>query len=670
MNIKYTILFFLLFSIGLLSAQEQPSKPRSFPKLLPNKQKVKKKKTLPKPNTSIPNTSTSQDTGAVRLIELVRSDQVEGRVKDGQEINYLIGDVVLRQGELLMYCDTAIIYKNTNEALAYGQVVLLQPDSLEVFSDSLRYNGNTRKAKLAGDVRMLNKDQQLLTPRLDYDLETKIAAYYSGGTLLNEQSQLTSKRGYYYTETETAFFKDSVVVIDERFELRADTLKFEAVDKVATFLGPTRINLDSIQIYTEAGYYDTQENLAEFTQNPQLKKKEQIATSDKMQYFGDRKETILTGNAQFTERDRKATAKVIRYNESEKKTYLIGDAVYVDDTPRTIKSDKIIYDSQTESFATEGRTEAVSEGQTVNADQSFYKGDTKTTVLIGNVIIADSIQTIEADTVEFSDVTGDGFATGNVIFRDTVQDLTVFAKAAKYNKEKDFLEAYGRPLMQTVMDGDTLYLAADTLITKQRSEVDSAKVTLAYRDVRIYKSDLQALCDSLVYDSVDSIFYFYKNPIMWSDTSQFVADTMRMIQKNEGVDRIYLTNNALILNSPDEVFFNQIKGRNITALFEEGELDKMKVEGNAESVYYALDEEQAYIGVNKSVCSSMEVIFGNNEVQYIDSYEEPKSNLYPMTKADHEGLKLKGFRWEIKKRPQSVQDLGTSYFPIVANIIR
>lgn len=670
MQLKIIISILLFSSCLALSAQDKPVLKKNLKqsKLLDVKKKAKVDRPI-NPSNSIPTSAETRDTSKSQIIQLIKSNQLEGRLDKGEEVNYLTGEVILKQGSMLMYCDTAILYKTTNEVLAFGNVVLLQPDSLEVFSDSLRYNGNSRKAKLAGDVRLLNKDQQLLTPRLDYDLETKVASYYSGGTLLNENSQLTSKIGYYYIETETAFFKEDVVVVDERFELSADTLKFEAADKVATFLGPTRINLDSIQIYTEAGYYDTQDNRAEFTQNPQLKKNDQIATSDKMDYFGDKKETILTGNAQFTERDRKASAKVIKYNELDKKTYLIGDAVYIDTTPREIRADKIIYDSETESFSTEGRTEAISEGQTVKANQSFYRGDTKTTVLIGEVRIEDPTQTIEADTVEFSDVTGDGFASGNVVFYDSIQQLTVYAASAKYNKEKDYLEAYGRPLMQTIMDGDTLSLAADTLVTKQRSELDSAKVTIAYRDVRIYKSDLQALCDSLSYDSVDSIFYLYKNPIMWSDTSQFVADTIRMVQKNEAIDRIYLIKNSLILNSPDEYFFNQIKGRNVTAIFEKGELDRMKVEGNAESVYYALDDGGAYIGVNKSVCSNMEVVFGDNEVQYIDYFEEPKSNFYPMTKINHEELKLKGFRWDNKRRPKSVRDLGTKFFPLLAKAV-
>ena len=81
---------------------------------------------------------------------------------------------------------------------------------------------------------------------------------------------------------------------------------------------------------------------------------------------------------------------------------------------------------------------------------------------------------------------------------------------------------------------------------------------------------------------------------------------------NDQIDRIYLYQDAFILNSPDELFFNQIKGRDIVAYFVDGEVRRVKVDGNAESVYYALDEAKAYVAANKTVCSEMLLFFGNN----------------------------------------------------------
>ncbi len=133
--------------------------------------------------------------------------------------------------------------------------------------------------------------------------------------------------------------------------------------------------------------------------------------------------------------------------------------------------------------------------------------------------------------------------------------------------------------------------------------------------MRIFKSDLQVACDSLSFSSKDSVFWFYKLqnlPLIWSDTSQFSGDTIRMSMKNKKLDRIWLRQNALVINSEDEQFFNQIKGRNTTAFFRDDQVREMLVEGNAQAAYYALDDDHAYIGFNETECSEMRLYFGDN----------------------------------------------------------
>jgi len=209
------------------------------------------------------------------------------------------------------------------------------------------------------------------------------------------------------------------------------------------------------------------------------------------------------------------------------------------------------------------------------------------------------------------------------------------------------------------VDGDTLFMSSDTLFSYVTdSEEDSTRILIGHKRVKIFKNDLQVICDSLSYSTADSLFEFYYDPIIWSDTSQFYADTVLMQMKNEEIDKIYLNNNAYIINSPDEIYFNQIKGKNMTAYFKDDELRKMRVVGNAESIYYIIDDD-AYTGVNKCVCSSMLINFGDNEINDIFFYTNPTSNLYPMRKADHNALKLPGFRWDSNRRPKSRFDLNT-----------
>ena len=162
----------------------------------------------------------------------------------------------------------------------------------------------------------------------------------------------------------------------------------------------------------------------------------------------------------------------------------------------------------------------------------------------------------------------------------------------------------------------------------------------------------------MIYDVVDSLYYFYQNPIVWSDTSQFSADSIKMSMKNSALDKIYLTQKAFILNSPDNIFFNQIKGKSITAHFIEKELRKMDVEGNAESVYFALDDEDGYIGANKTISSEMQLFFGSNQVERIKFYNAPQAKLTPMNQVVDFNFRLDGYNWvEPPKRPLTKKDL-------------
>ncbi len=568
----------------------------------------------------------AQDTLEKDLVIIDHADIAIGITGEGRQLFKEVRQVEMRQGETYMYCDSAFLYDNNN-VRAWGNVIIQQGDSVNIFSDSLFYNGFEKKADFYSEVVLESKQQKLFTDRLNYDLNTKIASYYEGATLTNDTTHLTSKIGYYYVGDNMAFFKDSVVVVDPQFELKSDTLKFDTKEKIAYFLGPTLISQNEGKIYCEDGFYDTKNKVAEFKENAQYQKGEEKAWADLMTYDGNKKETTLTGNARFIDGPKQAKADVIRYEEGKEITNLEGNAFYKDEK-QEIRSERIRYDKKNEVYSTKGRSR-----------------------------MSDPPQILEADRIDFDG--NIGFAVGDVIWRDTAQNVSIsHCDSVTYLKTEDFLKAMGgRPLMTTLMDDDTLFLAADTLISFKQNPDDSVRTLLAYPDVRLFKSDLQAVCDSLVYSEMDSIFKFYDDPIIWSDTSQFSADTIHIQLVEKKVNRIYLYRNSFMINSPDEVYFNQIKGKNNIVFFEDNEVRRMKVDGNAESIYFALDDDEKYIGSNKTVASSMLLYFGNNQIDNIKFYTQPKAKFTPMSKAAGSDEKLDGFNWDTSRRPMTLEDL-------------
>lgn len=552
----------------------------------------------------------------------------------GKTLQKLVGDVQLHQDSVHMYCDSAII-EDRYRVQAFGNVVIQQGDTAVIFADSLTYYIQTRQAELFGNVILVNGEQKLYTNRLQYDLNTKLATYTDGAVLTNGQSRLKSKRGYFFVEQKEVYFRNGVEVTDPEFSLKSDTLKFNVDTKTAYFLGPTIIATGESKIYTESGFYNTETNFAEFNRNAQFVRGIQKATADTIRYDGKFEVFTLQQNAWFEEGERRATAELIQHDQRANKTFLKGSA-YLRDGAKEIYSQEVIYDAKNKTFKTRGRSR-----------------------------ISDPPQILEADEVDTDEASGLNLAMGNVVWQDTAAQLAIACAQAAYDRESGFIKASGgkagRPMLTTLLDGDTLFMTADTLVSLrvQSSETDSSRLLLAFRDVRILKNDLQAVCDSLAYHTQDSIFRLYRMPVIWSDTSQFSADTILLTLRNNKIHTILLQSNGFIINSPDGQFFNQIKGRQITAYFREDELRVMDVSGNAQSIYYARDDDGAYIGVNQTVCSDMVLYFGSNRIERIKFLAEPKSRLEPMQQADHRKMRLEGFRWDEVKpcRPLALDDL-------------
>ncbi len=572
-----------------------------------------------------------QDTSS-QVVDIDHADLYE-IVNGDDQIQKLTGHVAFSQDTTNMYCDTAVI-KNEKDVFALGNIYIRQGDSIHVYSDSLFYSAVSKIADLYGEVILTTGEKSLFTDHLEYDMNAKLGTYTTGALLTDGETQLRSKRGFYFVDEHKIYFKDSVIVVGEHFSVKADTLIFNTETHIVDFTGPTLMTNQDNRVYCEAGYYDTKSDYGIFRENAQFIDGEQKGRAEEIIYDGGNKEYVLSGHALYEKGGREAKGDVIRYDAANERVFLMGNAYFKDST-RLIVADTIIYDSEKGTYTTKGRA-----------------------------IIHDGEKILKAEQIDFDEESGTGLASGSVVWQDTVEQVSILCNTAEYRQEDSYLKAsggsFGRPLMVSMVDGDSLYIAADTLYSYEETDstaVDTFRVLQAFHDVRLFKSDMQALCDSLVYHSRDSLFYFYDNPIMWSDTSQFVADTMSMRLANNNLEKVFLKRDAFILNSPDEIYFNQVKGKNITASFDSSELRRMYVIGNAETVYYVIDEEGAYVGVNTTKCSEMELYFYHNTVEKIKFFTQPQSEMIPMSKANHEQLKLKGFKWEKDIRPKSISDL-------------
>lgn len=732
----------------------------------------------------------NRDTVPSGGVNILSMDHIIKTFENDIERQYFKGNVVLRHDQVYIYCDSGNV--DGKIIRAFGNVVIKQGDTLNIFGDQLYYDGYVKIADLENNVVLENRDQRLFTQKLRYDVNTKIATYNQKATLTDNKTFLKSIRGTYHANTNDAFFQDSVVVIDPGFSLKTEQLQYNTDAKMATFLAPTMISFEKSKIYTEGGYYKVQEKYALFNKNPQYLSETSKAKSDSIIYDGTLKEVQLLGNAFFEEEDTKATADKMHFYELKDIVELTGNAKYAD-KDRTASGDKLTYDRK----------------------NKIFRSDTRIKIL-------DGVQSLEADITDFNSETGEGMASGKVDWQDTVQNIRILTEDVVYNKKEDYVKAWGdRPLLVIELDGKKLFVSGDTLISKrianpnrilshadkafqlidtlsviyipdnsylkqkipfavdtilanQKESVlikskegdmmdsdsgmivknklleevpekkkdlmlrdstsikdvvradstsaikdtiittdskskrkkkkkaeeklaeemkekpvqnpvapavepadsitpavymgkelvwspdlppDSFKIILVYPNVKIFGEDLQGVCDSLAFNTLDSMFHFYTDPVLWSDTTQFHGDTIRMLVKEKKLHSMDILSNAMIISTPNQIYYDQIKGKLINAWFVEGAIDNVLITGNAETIYYVTDESGAYNGVNKKQCSKMRMTFLEKKLDNIRFYDKPEGTYFPMSKADPSTMKLEGFIWSWDLKPKDIPSL-------------
>jgi len=554
--------------------------------------------------------------------------------KEGLEtIKWISQGLQLRIDSTYIYADSAVIF-GEDRVYAYGNVVIQQGDSLNVFTDTLYYFKETDVAELIGEVALDQGSKQLWTNDLTYHLSERYGEYTNGGTMVDKDMQVSSRQGIYYAETEEVLFRDSVIVLHPKFNLAADSMRYLGPVATVLFTGPTNIYTPEAKIYCESGFYNLEEERAEFNRNAQYAGDQKKATADTIRYGASSGEVLMLGNVHVVENERRIDGTSLRYLEKTGETWITGEPARYADSTRTINSPEIFYNEQTNQVSTKGAGE-----------------------------ISDGDLLMRAEQFDFDQATGIGRATGNVMWSDTLQDLGIFADTIDYAKESDYILAYGmkRSIFYTLVDGDTLYIAADTLNMFSQVDTtagsDTIRLIRAYHDVRLLKSDMQGRADSLLFNDRDSLFSFFGDPVLWADTSQFSADTITMSIRNDQVNDIVLTQKAIIISSLYATYYDQIKGKKIIAEFDSSAIRDMWVTGNAESIYYTRDDQSAFIGVNKTICSKMYFTFLAGQIHLLKYYGENSSTMMPMGEADHDALRLEGFRWRAEERPKDLKDL-------------
>lgn len=324
-----------------------------------------------------------------------------------------------------------------------------------------------------------------------------------------------------------------------------------------------------------------------------------------------------------------------------------------------LKTDTLFYDQITKIATTFGPTQTImKDGEIIDAEEGgrFYT-DSKQVNYIDGKITTENYE-IFGDDLFFDDIRQESRAKGNVRVISEEDNIIILGDIATTKKDSGITKIWGNPVMKQLVEGDTLYVTADTLISID-SKIDSLSRLLAFKNVKIFKSDMQGVADSMAYMMADSMIFLYRDPVLWNDGNQLTADTISMEMKNGKLDKMHMKNRAFTVNKDTISNFNQIKGRDMTAFFKDDQMDRIMVYGNGESIYFALDEKTNTVtGMNKILCSNMKIQFVDGKMNDITFYKDPEGKFIPPHEISEPETRLKDFKWQIERKPSLNEVLG------------
>lgn len=469
--------------------------------------------------------------------------------------------------------------------------------------------------------------------------------------------------------------------------LGADELKFGNVNgtRVTRLIGHVRMKQDNTFLNCDSAYKFDERNYVEAYSNVFINHEDSLYLyGNELEYDGNTKRAKLRGNARMEERnftlittdlyfDLKAnradyfnggkitgndgstlTSRNGHYFIRSKEFYFKKDVVLVH-PDYTINSDTLRYHAPSKQAYFYGPTTIVSKQDKLYCEDGSYNTNTGIARFYKNAVMQSEENIIFADTLFYDKRTKLGQAFSNVEIRDTVNDLIVYGNYAWMNDFEKRSYVTKEALAKQYDKEDTMYINADTLFVFQKTEKQQQMIK-AYYEVKVYKTDMQAVCDSMIYNTTDSTVIFYNNPIIWSDQNQITADTIISFIRNQKMDSFYLNNNAFMISRVAAKHFDQVKGKDMKGRFVNNKIDYLRVYGNGQSIYYAKDDDssRAVIGINEIDCSEMEFSFLNNAIYRSNFITQPQATFHPVNELRPEKLKLKGFKWRSAKRPDKL----------------
>ena len=416
---------------------------------------------------------------------------------------------------------------------------------------------------------------------------------------------------------------------------------------------------DTLSLTSDYAFYDGDNQMAEARHNVLLRHRETKLYTDSLNYdrlynigyffeggkMVDRNNVLVSDWGEYDTETRKA---VFNYN------------VNLRNPKFTLTTDTLHYDTRTSLANIVGPSVIRSKESVIHTSDGYYNTNTGRARLYGRSTMSNKGKEITGDSLFYDEKRGISQGYRNVIYKDTQKKNELHCNYLWYNEKNGFAFATENPVMMEYSQKDTLFVHSDTIkvITYHLNTDSVYRTAHCYNKVRAFRNDVQAVCDSLVYNTKDSCMTMYRDPIAWSGDRQLLGEEIQVFMKDSTIDRAHIINQALTAElMPDKDHYQQLSSKEMFAYFTKGQITQTEAIGNVRSIYYPVDDKDSTLmGLVYIETDTMKMFMRDRQLQKIWT-SKTDGTWYPMTQIPPERYKLDGFTWFDYIRPINKDDI-------------
>ncbi len=322
-----------------------------------------------------------------------------------------------------------------------------------------------------------------------------------------------------------------------------------------------------------------------------------------------------------------------------------------------INTEALTYNTATHIAELTSPSEIINSDGTIYTSNGLYNTDSGTADLFSrSTVRTNKGNTLTGDTLFYDRTKQYGEAFGNMVLTDSARQSELYGNYGFYDEVRDSAFVTGHALAKEYSKGDTLYLHGDS-ITAYLDLTDSTKVTNVFHKVKVFRSDVQAICDSLSLTERDSIMYMYRHPVVWSGKRQIFGNIINVHMADSTVDWARLPQTGLVAEHIAEDCYNQISGNDLTAWFADSVITRLYVEGNVMLNMFPMERDSSYNKFAYVESSYMDAYFDKNQIKKVIFWPETTTKITPLYLARRGSYFLPKFKWYEDLRPRTPGDV-------------